>query len=149
MRRIFSTVRFPHEPAFTVESFAMIATGRPATSAVPVTTPSAGSSGSRLFASAASSTKEPSSTRRAMRSRAKSLPVSAFFAWYFGAPPFSMRVSVSAMVSFGLGREELLVDMRGASPYHDLHRATDDHPIDTARQARRLRGEAASGVPAP
>jgi hypothetical protein len=27
MRRIFSTVRLPHEPAFTVESFAMIATG--------------------------------------------------------------------------------------------------------------------------
>ena len=29
MRMIFSTVRAPHEPAFTVESFAMIATGRP------------------------------------------------------------------------------------------------------------------------
>ena len=26
-----------------------------------------------------------------MRSRAKSLPCSAFFSWYFGAPPFSMR----------------------------------------------------------
>ncbi len=42
MRRIFSTVRSPHEPAFTVESLAMMATGRPATWPVPVTTPSAG-----------------------------------------------------------------------------------------------------------
>ena len=31
MRRIFSTVRLPHEPAFTVESLAMIATRRPST----------------------------------------------------------------------------------------------------------------------
>ena len=29
MRRIFSTVRLPHEPALTVESLAMIATGAP------------------------------------------------------------------------------------------------------------------------
>ncbi len=29
MRRIFSTVRRPHEPAFTVESLAMMATGAP------------------------------------------------------------------------------------------------------------------------
>ena len=59
MRRIFSTVRRPHEPAFTVESLAMMQTVRPSIVAVPVTTPSAGSSGSRLFASAASSTNDP------------------------------------------------------------------------------------------
>ena len=59
MRRIFSTLRRPHEPAFTVESLAMSATIRPPIVPVPVTTPSAGSSGSRLLASAASSTKLP------------------------------------------------------------------------------------------
>ena len=34
---IFSTVRAPHDPAFTVESLAMIATGLPSRAAVPVT----------------------------------------------------------------------------------------------------------------
>ena len=42
MRMIFSTVRAPQEPAFTVESLAISATGRPSMVAVPVTTPSAG-----------------------------------------------------------------------------------------------------------
>ena len=89
MRRIFSTVRAPQLPAFTVESLAMTATVRPATVPRPVTTPSAGSSASALLASFASSTKDSGSTRRRMRSRAKSLPASLFFAWYFSAPPFS------------------------------------------------------------
>ena len=44
---IFSTVRAPHDPAFTVESLAMIATGRPCTRPMPVTTPSAGRSPAR------------------------------------------------------------------------------------------------------
>src|ERR1700678_2742388 len=43
IRMIFSTVRAPHEPALTVESFAISATGRPPMAAVPVITPSAGS----------------------------------------------------------------------------------------------------------
>ena len=51
MRRIFSTVRFPHEPAFTVESFAMIAIVRPPREAVPVITPSAGRSAETALAS--------------------------------------------------------------------------------------------------
>ncbi len=76
---IFSTVRLPQEPAFTVESLAMMATVRPPTRAVPVTTPSAGRSEARLFAKRPSSTKEPSSTRRRIRSRAKSFPWAAFF----------------------------------------------------------------------
>jgi hypothetical protein len=42
-RMIFSTVRAPHEPAFTVESLAIRQTGRPSIVAEPVTTPSAGS----------------------------------------------------------------------------------------------------------
>ena len=44
IRMIFSTVRAPQEPAFTVESLAIRHTGRPSTVAVPVTTPSAGRS---------------------------------------------------------------------------------------------------------
>jgi hypothetical protein len=50
IRMIFSTVRAPHEPAFTVESFAISATGRPPMVAVPVTTPSAGSPSASTFA---------------------------------------------------------------------------------------------------
>src|SRR5687767_966143 len=69
----------------------MMQTVRPSIIAVPVTTPSAGRSGSLEFASFASSTNDPASTSFAMRSRAKSFPVSAFFWWYFGAPPFSTR----------------------------------------------------------
>src|SRR5215467_16140380 len=88
MRRIFSTVRAPHEPAFTVESLAMTATGRPCTRPMPVTTPSAGRSPAWLLARRPSSTKSaPSSKRRRSRSRTKSLPSSAFFLWYFSAPP--------------------------------------------------------------
>ena len=42
IRMIFSTVRAPQEPALTVESLAISATGRPSMVAVPVITPSAG-----------------------------------------------------------------------------------------------------------
>ncbi len=42
-RTIFSTVRAPHEPAFTVGSLATTMAGRPSTRPRPVTTPSAGS----------------------------------------------------------------------------------------------------------
>ncbi len=82
MRMIFSTVRAPHEPAFTVESFAMMATGRPCTRPTPVTTPSAGRSPATAFASRPSSTKSlpPSSHSKAMRSRQNSFPAAAF-AW--------------------------------------------------------------------
>jgi hypothetical protein len=76
MRRIFSTVRAPQEPALTVESLAMTQTLRPSIRPVPVTTPSAGRSPARLFAKAASSRNEPSSSRSARRSRQKSLPAS-------------------------------------------------------------------------
>ena len=72
-RTIFSTVRAPHEPAFTVGSLAMTTTGRPSTVPRPVTTPSAGSPVARALASWPSSTKVPSSTSSAIRSRTKSL----------------------------------------------------------------------------
>ncbi len=88
---IFSTVRAPQLPALMVLSLAISATGRPATTAVPVMTPSAGRSFARALAKRPSSTKLPSSTSRAMRSRAKSLPASAFFSWALAAPPLRMR----------------------------------------------------------
>src|SRR5215210_2593456 len=87
MRMIFSTVRAPHEPAFTVESLAITHTGRPATVADPVTTPSAGRSPAETFAKTPSSTNEPSSTRRRTRSRANSLPFAALASWYLTGPP--------------------------------------------------------------
>ena len=68
-RTIFSTVRAPHEPALTVGSLAMTIAGRPSTVPRPVTTPSAGSPARRALAYRPSSTKEPSSKSRAMRSR--------------------------------------------------------------------------------
>src|SRR5918995_6637409 len=76
-RTIFSTVRAPHEPALTVGSLAMTHTGRPSTRPTPVTTPSAGRSAARLFASRPSSTKLPSSSSRASRSRTNSFPWAA------------------------------------------------------------------------
>jgi len=74
IRMIFSTVRAPHDPALTVESFAISATGRPSMVAVPVMTPSAGSPSARAFANRPSSVKLPGSASRAIRSRANSLP---------------------------------------------------------------------------
>src|SRR5215218_7343049 len=62
---IFSTVFGPQEPAFTVGSLAIRATGRPATVAMPVTTPSAPKPSCSQFASSASSTNESGSTSRA------------------------------------------------------------------------------------
>jgi hypothetical protein len=54
---IFSTVRAPQDPALTVESLAMMATGRLWTRPIPVTTPSAGRSPAVALASNPSSTK--------------------------------------------------------------------------------------------
>src|SRR5215475_14158773 len=99
MRRIFSTVRAPQLPALTVESFAMRATVRPPIFPRPVTTPSAGRSGSATLAKVPSSMKEPGSRSRAMRSLANSFPVSAFLAWYFGAPPSRIRARRARRVS--------------------------------------------------
>src|SRR5438132_2492076 len=100
MRMIFSTVAAPHEPAFTVGSFAMTATGRPPTDPTPVTTPSAGRSPAIARTSRPSSAKgAPSSRKRRRRSRTKSFPCSASFWWYFGAPPSRARTLASAIAS--------------------------------------------------
>ena len=69
----------PHDPAFTVGSFAITHTGRPSTRPIPVTTPSAGRSPARALASSASSTNESSSRSSAMRSRTNSLFCRASF----------------------------------------------------------------------
>ena len=55
---IFSTVFGPQEPAFTVGSFAITATWRPAIVPIPVTTPSAPKPSCSQFASSASSANE-------------------------------------------------------------------------------------------
>src|SRR5690606_10457930 len=94
IRMIFSTVRAPHEPALTVESFAITQTGRPRMVAIPVITPSAGRPSDNALAKRPSSTNDPGSTRWAIRSRAKSLPFAAFAAWYFSAPPARIRVRI-------------------------------------------------------
>jgi hypothetical protein len=74
MRMIFSTVFGPQEPALTVGSFAISATGRPPIVAMPVTTPSAPNPSCSQFASSASSTNESGSMSRATRSRTGSFP---------------------------------------------------------------------------
>ncbi len=81
IRMIFSTVRAPQDPALTVESLAISATGRPSSKAVPVITPSAGSPSARALAYRPSSVKLPSSVRTAIRSRANSLPRAAAASW--------------------------------------------------------------------
>src|SRR5204863_8492929 len=89
---IFSTVCGPHDPAFTVGSFAITATNRPPTSPTPVTTPSAGRSPARAWVSSPSSTNESASSKSSRsRSRTKSFPCSASFWWYFSAPPAIAR----------------------------------------------------------
>ena len=58
MRRIFSTVLGPHDPALTVGSLAISATGRPPIVPMPVTTPSAPRPSASQLASSASSASE-------------------------------------------------------------------------------------------
>src|SRR5829696_1196952 len=88
MRMIFSTVFGPQDPALTVGSLAISATGRPPIVAMPVTTPSAPKPSCSQLASRASSTKLSASTRRATRSRTGSLPCSCDLSrWRCGPPP--------------------------------------------------------------
>src|SRR5258708_26586190 len=107
MRRFFWTDFSPAEPALTVESDALKATGRPSMRPTPVTTASAGNSGFWLSANMPSSNSIlPSSSRSLRRSRAKSFFCSRLRAWYFSAPPFLMRsisdANCSALSVMGL-----------------------------------------------
>src|ERR1700722_1765147 len=91
MRRIFSTVLGPHEPALTVGSLAISATVRPPIRPSPVTTPSAPRPSSCQLASSASSANESASSRRATRSRTGSLPCSRAFSRWRSGPPARAR----------------------------------------------------------
>src|SRR3954467_9645455 len=91
MRMIFSTVFGPHDPALTVGSLAITETGRPPIVPLPVTTPSAPRPSSSQLASSPSSTNEPSSSKRATRSRTGSLPCSAALARWRSGPPERAR----------------------------------------------------------
>ena len=103
-RTIFSTVRAPHDPAFTVGSLAMTHTGRPSTRPTPVTTPSAGRSSARLLASSPSSTNESLSSSSARRSRTKSLPWAASLSPALSRFPASARSVSRASCSCASGR---------------------------------------------
>src|SRR4051795_3789687 len=88
---IFSTVFGPQEPALTVGSFAMIATGRPAIVPRPVTTPSAPKPSSSQLARSASSANDSGSSRRATRSRTGLFPCCSDFSWGRVGPPAPPR----------------------------------------------------------
>src|SRR5260370_35922132 len=105
--RFFWAHTSPAEPALTVESDALKATGRPSMRPTPVTTASAGNSGFWLSANMPSSNSIlPSSSRSLRRSRAKSFFCSRLRAWYFSAPPFLIRsisdANCSALSVMGL-----------------------------------------------
>src|SRR5207342_3006996 len=112
-RTIFSTVRAPHEPAFTVGSLAMTQTGRPSISPRPVTTPSAGrsSAGASALASRPSSTNEPGSSSRSSRSRTNSLPCRASLSACLWRLPWRARSLAGPMASFVMPRRS-----RGLGP---------------------------------
>src|SRR6516162_1625770 len=128
IRMIFSTVRAPQEPALTVESLAISATGLPSTVAVPVTTPSAGSPSARTLAYRPSSVKLPSSVSRAIRSRANSLPAAAADSWYLRAPPRSMLARTSARSECSATRGLYLGPAPGRFPEPFAHRVEPARP---------------------
>src|SRR5580765_1732745 len=122
---IFSTVRAPHDPAFTDGSLATTSAGRPSTRPRPVTTPSAGSPAARALANWPSSTNEPGSNNSPIRSRTNSLCARASLAAAAsdGARVASRAVRIrSLMASFCLSLdrepeatgEDQPLDLRGA-----------------------------------
>src|SRR5690625_1712821 len=82
MRMIFSTVLLPHDPAFTVESFAITQTDCPFTFPIPVTTPSEGNESSIQLAKKASSISRSSSNSNSRRLLTINLPFSSSLASY-------------------------------------------------------------------
>src|SRR5918995_6751659 len=119
MRRIFSTVFGPHEPAFTVGSLAISATVRPPIVPMPVTTPSAPSPSASQLARSASSVNEPRSSSSATRSRTGSLPCSAAFARWRSGPPAYARSNASC-TSLMPGTLALAVRARGQWALHGV-----------------------------
>src|SRR3954451_18388897 len=125
MRRIFSTVFGPHEPALTAGSLAISATGRPPTVPIPVTTPSAPRPSCSQLASSPSSEREPASSSLATRSRTGSFSCSATFLRCRSGPPSSAasRAALTSLTSvpdesgrgllLGLGVDDLGLLGRG------------------------------------
>src|SRR3954447_15906324 len=119
MRRIFSTVLGPQEPALTVGSLAIRATRRPSIRPRPVRTPSAPRPSCSQLASSASSTKESGSKSLATRSRTASLPCSAVFWWWRSGPP--ERAASTAWVNSVIGASLVIAagtPLDGAGPEH-------------------------------
>src|SRR5919204_3123153 len=145
MRRIFSTVFGPHEPALTVGSLARKQTRRPWILPIPVTTASAGLPSSVASANTPSSTPKPGSRSCAKRSRTNSRP-SALARWrYRSGPPCSicsilainsssrlMARSLLTPWSFELKQDASLVD---EFPFAHVHRL---HPTTSLRLDRDL-----------
>ena len=90
---IFSTVFGPHEPALTVGSLAITATGRPSTSPMPVTTPSAPRPSWSQLASSASSANEPVVEQQREALAHRQLALLGAFSWWRSGPPASARAS--------------------------------------------------------
>src|SRR5262245_26176613 len=104
IRMIFWTVFSPQEPAFTVKSLAITQIGRPTTVPTPVTTPSAGVSGSAERARSQSSWNSvPGSRRRPRRSRTKSLPSARSLSRYLTFPCRTRAISLRSRGSLTPG----------------------------------------------
>src|SRR5262249_333343 len=129
MRRIFSTVFGPQEPAWTAGWLAISATGRPPTVPIPVTTPSAPRPSCSQLASRPSSASEPGSRSLATRSRTGSFCCSATFLRCLSGPPSSAASSaalpsltgtsgseVRFLLGLGLLQLRLVVELRGLAP---------------------------------
>ena len=143
-RTIFSTVRAPQDPAFTVGSLAITHTGRPSMRPVPVTTPSAGRSSASVFASSASSTNEPSSSSNARRSRTNSLFAAASLARSFSRLPASAR-SVRLAISSAVMRVTVLVRGPARITWPGSSRPT----MSCARWAQSMRAPTSTPVSTP
>src|SRR4051812_27551424 len=141
MRRIFSTVLGPHEPALTVGSLAISATVRPPIVPMPVTTPSAPRPSASQLASSASSTSEPSSSSRATRSRTGSLPCWAALEWWRSGPPANARSRASWTCRASVMRRSTLASGTVvAYPYHRgvVPQRLAAEPLGGARRERRV-----------
>ena len=132
MRAVFCSPTPPIDPAMTVKSYAMIATRRPPTLPIPVTTPSAASEpraasdGSMWSASWPYSTNDPLSRRMSSRSRTGNLPSSRCRATRSGPPmpsAVSLRSPTSSTSGFQLWRSSAMarsyshveIDRRGCA----------------------------------
>src|SRR5215210_1532531 len=148
---IFSTVFGPQEPALTVGSFAISATGRPPSIAMPVTTPSAPKPSCSQLARSASSTNESGSTSLATRSRTGSFPWSRDFSWWRSGPPprarssASFRSDMASNVSAGgaqLRAQRAANQLNAAAPDGVADRGTEEAHPHRCKEGRAEREQA-------